>query len=142
MSSAFAMIDGLEAREKLLCHIDPVDDDAADEYARQRAFLHALKRFAPGATAWAVPNAAARSAWAAGRAKGEGLVAGAPDLTIAWNRGVAFVEFKGGRTYCDARQRAFLNRLHLAGHHVGVFRTAPRALDWLRGLGCPVAVTR
>ena len=114
-------------------------DNPADEATRQAALLRALARRAPGVTVWAVPNGGKRTLYARGKAKAEGMKAGAPDLTLVWNRGVAFVEMKAGRTYPEPHQVALLNRLHRDGHHVGVFRTAASVMDWLRGLGAPFA---
>ena len=123
-------------------HIDAKDDDPRDELMRQTALLRKLKLLAPGVTAWAVPNAAKRTQWAAAKAKREGMVSGVPDLTITWNRGVAFVEMKAGRAMPTPAQRDMLNTLYRAGHHCGVFRQETSVIKWLASLGAPMLVSK
>lgn len=142
MTAAFAMLDALEDRAELLCHIDPRDRFPLPEEDRQAALLSELRRRAPGVTVWAVPNGGKRTRWAASKAKREGMRKGAPDLTITWNRGVAFVEMKNGTDKPDADQVLLLNALYRAGHHVGVFRTAASAVAWLIERGAPIRAER
>ena len=57
-----------------------------------RAFLRDLRIMAPAVAAYANANAGKRNP---SKAKAEGIRAGVFDLTLVWNRGVAWVEFKG-----------------------------------------------
>jgi len=138
-SSAF---DHLETVADLPWHVDPKDRFDMPEEHRQRAFINEARIVAPSLIIWAVPNAAKRTQWAAGKAKREGMVAGTPDLTVVWAGGCAFVEFKNGREMPSPNQRDMLNRLYRAGHHCGVFRTSASLLAWLQGLGAPVRVRK
>jgi len=128
----------LEEVDDLLCHVDPRDKDAASEEQRQLAFLKLAKMRAPSLLIWATPNAGRRTRWEVGKAKREGMVSGAPDLTVAWNYGTAWLEFKNGTDKPSDNQRDFLNRLHRAGHRVAVVRTAESALACLQAWGAPV----
>lgn len=119
-------------------HIDPRDKDPRSEEQRQRAFLTLAKRLCPSVNIFAVPNAARRTQWEAGKAKREGMKSGALDLVATWNRGVAFIEFKDGQKQPTPNQRDMLNLLFRQGHHCGVFRQEQSALDWLRSIGAPV----
>jgi hypothetical protein len=65
------------------------------------------------------------------------MKAGALDLTVVWNRGVAFMEFKDGVKMPTPQQVDMLNLLTRAGHHCGVFRQEKSAIDWLRSIGAP-----
>ena len=118
--------------------VEPRDRSDFSEEKRQMLFLRDLRMCGPSVIAWAVPNAAKRTRWAAAKAKREGMVAGALDLTLVWKGGQAFVEFKNGRDMPTPSQRDMLNRLYRAGHHCGVFRTGECLLEWLRSLGAPV----
>lgn len=119
-------------------HIDPRDDDPRDELARQSAFLRDARLLCPKVFLMAVPNAAKRSQWAAGKAKREGMVTGALDLIATWpGGGIAFIEFKGAKSQPTPAQRDILNRYIRQGHHAGVFRQERSALAWLRDCGAP-----
>ena len=89
---------------------------------------------------WAIPNAGRRTVWEAAKAKREGLRAGVLDLTILWQGGVAFIEFKSGRGDCTETQKDMLDDLHRRGHHCGVFRNSATALAWLKEIGAPVII--
>jgi hypothetical protein len=130
--------DDLEDGPDAPWHVDPKDSDPATEEHRQRVFLRDVAKVAPSLIVWAVPNAGKRTSWEVGKAKREGMVSGALDLTIAWNHGVAFIEFKAGSTAPTANQRIMLNRLYRAGHHCGVFRTSTSLIGWLKDRGAPV----
>lgn len=121
---------------------EPRDKLPASEFDRQRSFLTSMARLAPGVVVWAVPNEGKRTLWERGRAKALGLRKGMPDIGVAWNNGVAFIEMKGGQTAISKSQREVLNMLFRQGHHVAVFRTPALALDWLRSIGCPVREAR
>jgi hypothetical protein len=122
--------------------IEPKDNGQAGEEARQAAFVSFIRRHAKRMKVYANVNAAKRGPKAIARAKREGMKAGAPDLTCFWAGGVAWIEFKDARAGVDTKaneaQVSFLNDLHRAGHNVAVFRTAERAIEWLRDLGAPV----
>lgn len=122
--------------------IEPRDKSPASEIQRQAAFLKSLRQIAPGCIAFAVPNAAKRTRWAAQRARKEGMVAGALDLVILWPGGSAYPEFKNGKEVPTPEQRRMLNRLYRAGHHTGVFRNAVTLLEHLREWGAPVPAVR
>jgi hypothetical protein len=142
--SGSARINGFELEEadELLCHIDPRDKDPRPEEKRQLAFLRDMRALCPAVMVFAVPNGGRRTLWEANKARREGLKSGAPDLVAIWNRGVAFLEFKGASAMPSPAQREFLNGLYRCGHHVGVFRQEKSALDWLLGLGVPSIVRR
>lgn len=119
-------------------HLDPKDSDPRDELARQAAFIRDAKIICPAVDIIAIPNAAKRTKWAAAKAKREGLTAGALDLVATWRGGgVAFLEFKSGKTMPDANQRERLNMLVRQGHKCGVFRQEKTALEFLRQCGAP-----
>lgn len=118
--------------------IEPRDKSADGEEARQQEFLRLLPYVAPSLNVWAVPNGARRTRWEAAKAKREGLRAGALDLTITWNHGCAFAEFKNGTSGPTDDQRDMLNLLFRQGHRCGVFRTAERLFATLHEWGAPV----
>jgi hypothetical protein len=135
----------------------PADRAQWPELVRQRAFLAHLRKHAPGVSAFAIPNAAARGQRAMNQARAEGLRAGAFDLCVGWHRAeatndrcpaaIVFVEFKGhdasGRPGKLSRaQIEFGNQWWRKGHAVGCFFTPAAALDWLRELGAPVPADR
>ncbi|UIJ43779.1 VRR-NUC domain-containing protein [Sphingomonas cannabina] len=122
--------------------VEPRDSNPATEQKRQETLLAMLRRLAPGVIAFSVPNEGKRSDWErVTRWKG-GARRGAPDLIIAWNRGVAFVEMKGGKTALRPDQIEMLNGLYRAGHHVAVWRNPASALAWLRDCGAPIREAR
>jgi hypothetical protein len=118
-------------------HIDVIDRDPAPEEKRQLKFLRDMKMLAPAVNVFAVPNAGRRTQWEIAKAKREGMKAGVLDLVVTWNRGVAFLEFKDGRSKPTPAQRHQLNTLYRQGHHCGVFRTSASALRFLQERGCP-----
>ena len=118
--------------------VEPVDRDPTPELVRQTAFLRDLHICAPGVMAWAVPNGHNRGLKDRVKAKKEGLRAGVPDLTLVWNHGTAFLEFKAGTGKPDANQIDLLNYLHDAGHRCAIVRTSAFALRLLSEWGAPV----
>jgi hypothetical protein len=135
VGSIFANLE--EQTENLGWHIDPKDADPRPEEKRQLAFLNQARMLCPAVAIFAVPNGGKRSQWAAMKAKREGMEAGVLDLVCTWNRGVAFLEFKDGKSMPDANQRERLNLLVRQGHHCGVFRQERSALEYLRSAGAP-----
>lgn len=140
MTAAFAMFDALETPLKAEPRftVEPTDKGLASEIERQTSFLALLRIAAPSVMVWAVPNGHNRGVKDRVKAKKEGLKAGVPDLTIVWNHGVAFMEFKAGRTDPDANQIDLLNYLQDAGHRCAVVRTPEFALALLAEWGAPV----
>lgn len=118
-------------------HQDPRDDDPRDEDARQAAFLRQAHILCPGVDIFAVPNAGRRSRWEANKRRREGMKAGALDLVATWRGGIAFLEFKDGKSQPDANQSDRLAMYARQGHPAGVFRQERSALEWLRSLGAP-----
>jgi hypothetical protein len=136
--STAPLLDIEEAGADELWHIDPKDKDPRSEEKRQAAFLRNARILCPGVDIFAVPNGAKRSQWAAMKAKREGMRAGVLDLVCTWpGRGVAFIEFKDGRSMPDDNQRERLNMLTRQGHFCGCFRQEDSAIRFLRDCGAP-----
>lgn len=124
---------------EFLFHVDPpAVADAGDELSIQIALRKKLKGN-PAIAFVAVPNGAQRTAWAAMKAKQEGLQAGFPDCIIMWPGGMAFAEIKARAGTLSDQQHIWLNWLTNAGFNCGVFRSVASCLDWLESLGAPVA---
>lgn len=123
-----------------LFHIDsPAVADAGSEIEIQIALRKALKKRAPTVAFVAVPNGAQRTAWAAIKAKQEGLQAGFVDALVMWpNGGIAFVEIKTRSGSLSEQQHIWLNYLAKAGFNCGVFRSVSSCLAWLSERGAPV----
>ena len=87
----------------------------------------------PGAVMFAVPNGGARSAVTGARLKAEGVLAGVPDIFLAWSSGGRhglFIEMKragGGRT--SAAQKIIGTLLSHAGYGVAVCHGWQEARD-------------
>jgi hypothetical protein len=120
--------------------VEPKDKNLESEEQRQATFLRDLKRIAPAILVWAVPNGGKRSTWAGMKAKREGMRAGCLDLTIVWDSGVAFIEFKSGSGIPSETQIDMLDDLMRRNHHCCVARTSAWALAWLREIGAPVRI--
>lgn len=123
-------------------HIDAKDADPRDEVARQLSALGRARIICPAVDIVAIPNAGRRSRWEANARRREGMKAGALDWVVTWrprsgDRGVAYVEWKDGKSMPDANQRDRLNLLFDWGHHVGVFRREDSLFAWLRAIGAP-----
>jgi len=119
--------------------IEATDKNPATELQRQATFLKMMRTLAPNVICYANTNGTHIASFA-GRAKAnkEGRTIGASDVTIVWNRGVAWIEFKAGKGSLKPAQIEFGNRLHEMGHHVACFRDPISAVDWLRSIGAPV----
>lgn len=141
MSTALAMLDQLGddmLKPVARFTIEPTDRSPASEIERQTTFLGLLRMQAPTVMAWAVPNGHNRGLKDRVKAKKEGLRAGVADLTVVWNHGVAFLEFKTGTGKPDDNQVDLLNYLTDAGHHCAVVRSPEFALHLLAEWGAPV----
>lgn len=138
--NAFAAIDALESPLKAdpRFTIEPKDRLPGSEIERQTTFLGMLRMVGPSVMVWAVPNGHNRGLKDRVKAKKEGLKAGVPDLTVVWNHGTAFIEFKDGKGNPDANQIDLLNYLQDAGHHCAVVRTPEFAIELLGIWGAPV----
>jgi hypothetical protein len=140
VSAAFALLDQLgdELKAEPQFTVEPPDRGVAPEIERQTSFLGLLRIAAPSVMVWAVPNGHNRGLKDRVKAKKEGLKAGVPDLTLVWDHGTAFLEFKDARGKPDANQVDLLNYLHGAGHRCAVVRTPEFALALLAEWGAPV----
>lgn len=123
--------------------VEGPDKSPASEIQRQATFLKLVRQLAPDVIAYANTNGT-HIASMGGRAKAnrEGRTIGAPDLTLVWNRGVAWIEFKAGKGKLSPAQVDFCNRLVRAGQHVACFRDPMGAIAWLRDCGAPVKDAR
>jgi hypothetical protein len=143
MTSAFNLADFLnpdicDLDEAPLFPLEPRDKGPATEAQRQRTLLALVGRFAPSIIAFSVPNEGKRTDWEKINLARNGARAGAPDLLFFWNHGCAAIEMKSGTGMPSKAQIDMLNRLHRAGHRVGVFRKPETAFHWLREVGAPV----
>lgn len=139
-------------REEPLFPVEAFDGKALSELERQAWLVSYIRRTSPKVLVYANANAAKRGFGAQRQAHKEGLLAGVPDITVAWDIAdshvpdgptVAWIEMKGA----DAKGRAgklsdqqieFGNRLHRSGQAVACFYSAKSAIAWLRSLGCPL----
>ena len=137
MTALQSVFDALDAPLKPipLFAIEPKDGATASEIERQTRFLGSLRIAAPQVIAWAVPNGHNRGLKDRAKAKKEGLRAGVPDLTIVWDQGVAFLEFKNGTDSPDENQTDLLNYLQEVGHFCAVVRTPQFAMGLLEKWG-------
>lgn len=121
------------------------------ELARQAWVVSYMRRTQPHMLCYATPNGGKRGAGAQRQAKREGMLAGAFDLTFAWDIAhaadgrptVCWAEMKGysgsGRAGAlTPAQIAFGNRLHRQGHAVACFFSAQSVIRWLASLGAPI----
>lgn len=119
--------------------------DPGDELSIQVRLRSRLRILAPGVRLVATPNAGKRTAWAAMKAKAEGMQAGWPDITCLWSNGtgvtavpgVAFLELKARDGSLSVPQIGTLNWLHNAGFPCGCFRSVETAIEFLRQAGAP-----
>ena len=124
--------------------------DEGDELAIQVRLKSRLRILAPGVRVVATPNAGKRTAWAAMKAKAEGMAAGWPDLTILWCNGtgpaavpgVAFLEMKARDGSLSVPQIDALNWLHNAGFQCGCFRSVDTAIAFLQHAGAPFMMAK
>lgn len=111
--------------------VEPPDRSDATEIARQLAFRNFMRIAAPKVLVYANTNGT-HIASHAGRAKAdrEGRTKGAPDLTVVWNHGIGWLEFKAGKGKPSLAQVEFGNRLVAMGHRFAVVRS----VDFARAL--------
>lgn len=125
-----------------LFHVDsPAVADTGSEIEIQIALRKALKKRAPLVAFVGIPNGAQRTAWAAIKAKQEGLQPGFPDAAVLWPGGLAFPELKTRSGSLSEQQFIWLNWLAKAGFKAGVFRSVNSCLWWLFDLGAPIDMT-
>ncbi len=117
-------------------HIDAKDKNPKPELERQAELVAAIKRNFARVKVAAVPNGGKRGQKALNQARREGAWWGFVDLLVIGRpQLVAFIEIKNGTEMPRQNQIDAINWLHRAGHHVGVFRRADSAVEWLRGIG-------
>lgn len=78
-----------------------------NEDSIQRDLLQWLKAVCPRALVFAVPNGEHRNKITAAKLKGQGVLAGAPDLVIAHDGVIAFIEVKRSKGRQSPAQIAF-----------------------------------
>lgn len=123
-----------------LFHVDPPSvADTGDEETIQVRFRARVRMLATAPVrVVATPNAGKRTAWAAMKAKREGLTAGWPDVQVLWTGGRADIEFKARSGSLKPEQVDALNWLHRCGHPCGVFRSVDTAVAFLIECGAPL----
>jgi hypothetical protein len=110
----------------------------------QRAVIAFLRLAAPEAVAFAIPNAARRSATGRATNAVAGLLSGAPDLILVHDGRALFLELKSAKGRVSPQQAEAHARLRAAGAFVGIIRTledVETALD-LCGVPLRARVTR
>lgn len=140
MTSFDTLLSIEEARNAApLFYVEPPDKNPANEIQRQATFRKLMAQIAPSIIVYANTNGT-HIASLAGRAKAnrEGRTIGVPDITVVWNRGVAWIEWKAGKGKMSAAQVEFGNRLVQAGQHMACYRDPMAAVDWICSLGAPV----
>ena len=146
MNALLGILDIPEASLKPTLHpaiwVEPKDRSDASEDQRQAEFVATMRKIARGCRVVGIPNAGRRSRWEAAKRKREGMLAGEPDVAVAWATVTARIEFKNGRAMPDEDQIGALNWYHLRGHPIAVCRTAEGAMAWLRSIGAPVPEVR
>ncbi len=86
-----------------------------------------------------VPNGGNRSLREGAIFKAMGVVAGVPDLIIAWPGGIAAPELKAGKGSSSEAQKTMQSRLSAIGWHVCEVRSLDEFQIALRDFGCPIA---
>jgi hypothetical protein len=125
-------------------HYDPPKVRISDsEIVVQKTMLRTIAICLPGSIAFAVPNAAKRSRWAAAHAKREGLLKGAPDLVVMGPSNMSLGEFAPLSAFIEVKAKSSLTPEQLAfheaaikmGHYCGVFRSDQTLIDKLKEWG-------
>jgi hypothetical protein len=122
----------------------PDGDKHLTELRRVQLFRTLMRYRAPRVMVYANANAGKRNPLQATR---EGVVAGVFDYTVVWRGLVCWIEFKGyskaGRPgHLSASQVEFGNRLVALDMPCASFFDPHAAVDWLAGIGFPVAAAR
>ncbi len=126
-----------------LFHVDArAVADEGDELSIQVRFRARMKMLAPRVRIIAIPNAGKRTAWAAMKAKNEGLAKGFPDTEALWAGGHAYLEFKDAIRPLESEQIDWLNWLYQAGFPCGCFRSVDTAVEFCRAAGAPFMDTQ
>ena len=86
-----------------------------------------------------VPNGGNRSQREGAIFKAMGVVAGVPDLIVAWPGCVVAIELKAGAGRASEAQQAMWPRLRAVGWHVFEVRSLDQFKLALLNLGCPSA---
>jgi len=131
--------------------VEQPDGVHLSELERQAWLVSYIRKTSPKVLIYANANAGKRGMGAQHQARKEGLLAGVPDLTVAWSTDdaycagptVAWIEVKGTDAKghpgkLSAQQIETMNRLHRSGQAVACFFSAKSAIAWLRSLGCPI----
>lgn len=123
--------------------IEPSDKGDASELARQIAFRRFMASAAPSVLVYANTNGT-HIATQGGRykANAEGRTKGVPDVTVVWNHGVAWLEWKAGKGTPSNAQIELGNRLVTMGQRFAVVRSVDFAAALLREWGAPVRAIR
>lgn len=109
------------------------------ETAVQRELLDWFDRACPNALVFAVPNGERRDAKTGAKLKGQGVLAGAPDLVFAHNGVIAFIEVKkpsGGRL--SPAQKRFQEKCAEERLPYAVVRGTADLAAFLRDIGVTV----
>ena len=110
------------------------------EQALQVEIVQWMKRtLPPEVVFFHVPNGGNRSAREGAIFKAMGVVAGVPDLLIAWPGVVVAIELKAGKGKASPAQEIMHERLKAIGWHVAEARTLSDFQSVLIGLGVPLA---
>lgn len=109
---------------------------ADDEDTRQAAIVEYVRTVAPHILIWAVPNGGLRTKREAALLKLTGVLAGVPDLTLAYAFGKSvFWETKTPRGRLSKAQKEVHERLRELGHYVAIVWDIDDARSELRFLG-------
>ncbi len=116
--------------------------DDGDELGIQTRLRARCKMQAPSMRLVATPNAGKRTAWAAAKAKQEGMAKGYPDLNAFWPGGFAVLEIKDRTGALSPDQVEWLNYLHRCGIPCGCFRSVDTAIAFLVQHGAPFSMAQ
>lgn len=142
MSTAFAMLDDLEAPDEVLdpdIYVEPKNKLPGSEDNHQTTVVAALRK-QKQFRVYAVPN----GVWMPSvkqrmKVRREGLNPGEPDIGVSWaDAPTARVEMKDGQGDPSPDQIRTLNWYHRRGHPVAICRTLEGVLGWLSYIGAPV----
>ncbi len=104
----------------------------------QRALLKTLGLvLQPKCFVMAIPNGGVRSGIEAAVLVGQGVVPGAPDLLVMFDGRAVGLELKAHKGRLSDSQMQCHSRLETAGIPVGVVRTLPGAITFLKQHGAP-----